>query len=184
MADRALVERAQRGDRDAYERLALEAGDRLFQVAYRVVRDVDRAQDAVQQTLVAMWTDLATLRDPERFEVWTYRLVVRFALAESRRNRRMGVIVGALTGDVPERGDAIDEVAVRDQLDGAFRSLTPEHRAVIVLHYYVGLPLEDIAVALGVPYGTVGSRLHRATRQMRAALDASGRTTLPGRLPA
>ena len=171
MADRALVERAQHGDRDAYERLALEASDRLFQVAYRIVRDVDLANDAVQQTLVAMWCEMPSLRDADRFEAWTYRLVVHFSLAEVRRHQRARVTFSPLTEDVPEPREDIGQVALRDEIGRAFIGLTPEHRAVIVLHYYVGLPLTEIAVALGVPYGTVGSRLHRATGQMRALLE-------------
>jgi len=170
-----MVERAQAGDRDAYERLALQSADRLFGIAYRVVRDIDRAQDAVQQTMVAMWTEIGSLRDPERFEVWTYRLVVRFALAEGRRHRRLGVVMGALEADLPAPRDAIDDMVVRDQLDAAFRQLRPDHRAVLVLHHYLGLSNLEIASVLGVPAGTVGSRLHRATREMRASLEAGAR---------
>src|SRR5690349_13480954 len=90
---RDLVERAQRGDRAAYEQLARASARRLFLVASRILRDVDAAEDAVQQTLVAMWQDLSTLRDPDRFDAWTYRMVVRYCRAESRRHRRMGVTI-------------------------------------------------------------------------------------------
>ena len=178
------VERAREGDRGAYERLATGAADRLFQVAYRIVRDTDLANDAVQQTLVAMWTDLPTLRDPDRFEAWSYRLVVRFSLADARRHRRSGITIHALTDDVPEPRAGIDGVDDRDELDRAFRELSPEHRAVLVLHHYLGLPLTEIAVVLGVPYGTVGSRLHRATDQLRAVLEAGARTASMEGVPA
>ena len=178
MADRSLVERAQHGDRDAYERLALDVGDRLIAIAHRIVRDIDRAEDAVQQTLVAMWTELPRLRDPDRFDVWIYRLVVRFSLAESRRHRRMGVTVAPLSAEVPEPRDQLDGVGARDQLERAFRSISPEHRAVLVLFHYVGLSHAEMAAALGVPPGTVSSRLNRATAQMRAALDADARITM------
>ena len=184
MTDRTLVERARAGDGDAYERLALEAADRLFGIAYRITRDIDSAHDAAQQTLIAIWTDLATLRDPDRFDVWTYRLVVRFSLADSRRHRRMGVTVGALEVDLPGPRDAMEDVAVRDELEIAFRALSPEQRAVVVLHHYLGLSHDEIAIVLGVPYGTVQSRLHRATRQMRASLDAGARSSQPERMPA
>ena len=173
MADRSLIERAQRGDRDAYERLAMGAADPLYQVAYRIVRDVDRARDAVQQTLVAIWTDLRTLRDVDRFDAWTYRLVVRFALAEGRRHRRMGITVIPLEEDVEGTGDDLDAVVLRDELGRAFAALSPEHRAVLVLRHYVGLPMPEIAAALGVPYGTAGSRLHRATQELRASLEVA-----------
>jgi RNA polymerase sigma-70 factor, ECF subfamily len=178
------VGRAREGDRDAYERLAAGAADRLFQVAYRIVRDTDLANDAVQQTLVAMWTELPTLRDPDRFEAWSYRLVVRFSLADARRHRRSGIALYSLTEDVPEPRADTDGVDDRDELDRAFRELSPEHRAVLVLHHYLGLPLTEVAVVLGVPYGTVGSRLHRATDQMRAALEAGARTATMEGVPA
>ena len=179
--DRGLVERAQRGDRDAYEALARAASRRLYLVAHRIVRDTDRAEDAVQQALVAIWRELPNLRDPDRFESWAYRVVVRACLAETRRTRRLGVSVSPLTVDAPASGrDGIAEVAVRDELDRAFRQLSPEHRAVIVLHHYVGLSLGEIAEVLGIPYGTVGSRLHHATRAMRASIEASGRLPAAG----
>jgi RNA polymerase sigma-70 factor (ECF subfamily) len=184
MADPVLVDRARNGDRDAYERLAVESADRLFQVAYRIARDVDLANDAVQQTLVAMWRDLPALRDAGRFEAWTYRLVVRFALAEARRNKRRGVAVIALPADIPGADDGISQVALRDEVGRAFAALSPEHRAVLVLHHHLGLPLAEIASVLGVPYGTVGSRLHRATSQMRALLDADARASVIERVTA
>ena len=84
---RALVERAQRGDREAYEQLARDAAGRLFLVASRITRDVDAAEDAVQQTLVAMWRDIRSLKDPDRFEAWTYRIVVRYCRQEALRAR-------------------------------------------------------------------------------------------------
>ena len=178
--DRALVERAQRGDRDAYERLAREAARRLYLIAYRIVRDSDKADDAVQQTLVAIWRELPSLRDPERFEAWTYRLVVRFCLAEERRERRMGATVVSITDAYPDARDAMAGVVLHDELERAFRTLTLEHRAVLVLRHYAGLSLPEIADALGVPYGTVSSRLHHATQQMRARLIANDRVVAWG----
>ena len=145
------------------------------------MRDTDRADDAVQQALVAIWRELPNLRDPDRFDAWTYRMVVRECLAETRRTRRLGVTVAPLSDDHPAPGrDGIADVAVRDELERAFRQLSPEHRAVIVLHHYVGLTLGEIAEVMGIPYGTVGSRLHHATRSMRASIEAGGRETVPG----
>jgi RNA polymerase sigma-70 factor, ECF subfamily len=171
--DRQLVERAQRGDREAYEILARTSARRLYLVAHRIVRDADAAEDAVQQTLVTMWRELPRLRDPDRFEAWTYRLVVRSSIQEVRRNRRMSLTVRDTNASEPSAPDGLGQLAMRDQLERAFRALSPEHRAVVVLHHYVGLPLGEIADALGVPYGTVGSRLHYAVRQLRESLAAS-----------
>jgi len=131
-----LVERAQRGDREAYERLAGGAARRLYLIAWRTVRDSDQADDAVQQTLVAIWRDLPTLRDPDRFEAWTYRLVVRFCLDEVRRDKRRGATIVA---DLPDGRDPIAGVVLHDELDRAFRALTPDHRAVLALRYLVAL---------------------------------------------
>jgi RNA polymerase sigma-70 factor (ECF subfamily) len=174
--DRALVERAQRGDRDAYEALAQASARRLYLTAYRIVRDGDQAEDAVQHTLVAMWRDLPSLRDPDRFEAWTYRLVVRACLAESRRRRRAGVRQVAVDDLLPSAADDIADADLRDQLERALNALSVDHRTVVVLHHYAGLPLGEIAEILGIPYGTVGSRLHHAMRALRASVSAGDRS--------
>ncbi len=184
LVDRALVEQAQHGDRDAYEALARASARRLYLTAHRIVRDVDRAEDAVQQTLVAMWRELPSLRDPDRFEAWTYRLVVRFCLEESRRARRTGVREIRIEETEPARPDAFAAADLRDQLDRALAALSPQHRTVVVLHHYAGLPLAEIAEILDVPYGTVGSRLHHATRALRAAIEAHERVGISEGQPA
>jgi RNA polymerase sigma-70 factor (ECF subfamily) len=177
---RALVEQARQGDRDAYERLARGAARRLYAVAVRILRDGDRAEDAVQQTLVAIWRDLPSLRDPDRFEAWSYRLLVRQCRAEARRRRRYAGSIVDLSEALPSSTDPIGDVDARDQLDRAFRALSQDHRAVVVLHHFVGLPLAEVAEILGVPYGTVGSRLHYALRAMRGTIDADDRVGAPG----
>jgi RNA polymerase sigma-70 factor (ECF subfamily) len=182
--DRRLVERAQAGDRDAYEALARAVASRLYLTAHRIVRDPDQADDAVQQTLVAIWRELPSLRDPDRFEAWTYRLVVRFCLAESRRARRSGIRQIPLDEMMPARSDAYADSDLRDELALALRALSADHRAVVVLHHYVGLPVKEIADILGVPVGTVGSRLHHATRSLRAAIAAGERSAIEGGQPA
>lgn len=181
---RVLVERAQAGDRDAYEQLARGAARRLFLVASRILRDTDAAEDAVQATLVAIWRDLPSLRDPERFESWTYRLVVRQCHNLGRRERRMGIRVVDLSEDVRSAADHAGDIALHDELGRAFDSLSADHRTVVVLHHLVGLPVGEIAEVLGVPYGTVGSRLHHAMRELRAALDAGDRSSLHEGQPA
>jgi RNA polymerase sigma-70 factor (ECF subfamily) len=182
--DQDVVVRAQHGDREAYEALARMSATRLYLTAHRIVRDPDRADEAVQQTLVAMWRELPSLRDPARFEAWTYRLVVRFCLLESRRARRSGVREIPIDATVPVPTDAIADSDLRDQLDRAIGQLSPDHRAVVVLHHYAGLSLAEIASILGVPYGTVGSRLHHATRSLRAAIAAGDRTQVVRGQPA
>ena len=168
---RALVERAQRGDRDAYEQLAREAASRLHHVALRITRNVDDADDALQQTLVSIWRDLRSLRDPDRFEAWTYRILVRHCRAESRRMRRLNVSVVDLSESMAVSADSSVDVASRDEIGRAFERLSADHRTVLTLHLMVGLPLTEIAEILDVPYGTVGSRVHNAKRALRTALD-------------
>jgi len=182
--DEGLVQQAQRGDRDAYERLARDVSPRLFLVASRVLRDRDAAEDAVQQTLVAIWRDLSSLRDPARFEAWAFRMVVRYCRDEERRHRRFRSRVVDLTDTAAAPGDDIGDIAVRDQLGQAFDSLSHDHRVVVVLHHLIGLPLGEIAEILDVPYGTVGSRLHHALRVMRASIEAGERVTASGGQPA
>jgi RNA polymerase sigma-70 factor (ECF subfamily) len=177
-----LVDLARSGDRDAYERIARDAAGRLFLVASRILGDRDAADDAVQQTLVSIWRDLKSLRDATKFEAWSYRILVRNCRAENRR-RRLNVSVGDLSESMVARTDDFAAVAARDELGGAFRLLTTDQRTVLVLHYQVGLPLEQIAEIVGVPYGTVGSRLHNAKRSLKAALAANERA-IPQETPA
>lgn len=172
---RKLVVQAQRGDAEAFGILAGEAIDRLHGVAYRILRDADAADDATQRALIDAWDHLDGLRDPARFDAWTYRLVVNAAHKEIRSERsqhdRVRLIpVAGTAGD-----DPTDEVAEREALEDAFRELSPEHRAVLVLHHYADLPLTEIADILGIPVGTVGSRLHHAARRLRAVLERDER---------
>ena len=169
--DRSLVEQARDGDPEAYDRLAREASRRLFLIAHRILRDTDAAEDAVQQTLVTIWRELPRLRDVERFDVWSYRIVTRASIAEAKRKRRT-VRIAEIDSAEHSSADSIADVATRDLLERAFQRLTPEGRAVLVLRYYIDLPIKDIAEVLGVPYGTVGSRLHRAMGDLRYLLGA------------
>ncbi len=181
---RALVVRAQTGDREAYEQLARGIARRLFLVAHRIVRDDAAADDATQDALVAIWRDLPSLRDPDRFDAWAYRMVVRYCRSEGRRHRRMGVTIVDLSDTLGEPRDDIAAVALRDELGRAFDALSHDHRTVVVLHHLLGLPLDEIAEILEIPYGTVGSRLHHAMRAMRASIEAAERTAVRGGQPA
>ena len=170
-----LVERARRGDHDAFAVLAAAAIFRLDAAARLILRDPDQAKDAVQETLVRAWRDLPTLRSPGRFDAWLHRLLYRACIDEARRLRRHRVDVALISIDHPDRDDAYAVTADRDQLDRGFSHLEPEARALIVLHHYLDLPLPEVALALGIPLGTAKSRLHRALQTMRAALDADAR---------
>ena len=175
--DTELVIRAQRGDEEAFTSLAVAVGDRLHAVAHRILRDIDLAEDATQQALLSVWRDLPQLRDPARFDAWSYRLLVRACYAEGRGVRHWSPNLRQLPEDALAASNTLDEVILRDQLETAIRRLSVDHRTVLVLHHYADIPAERVAQILDVPIGTVYSRLHHAMRAMRAALDADERPT-------
>jgi RNA polymerase sigma-70 factor (ECF subfamily) len=176
--DTDLVIRAQHGDEGAFASLAVACGDRLHAVALRILRDIGLAEDATQQALLAIWRDLPQLRDPANFEAWSYRLLVRACYAEGRRTHHWTPSLRLLPTDEPAGAEGLGLVHDRDQLERGFRRLSIDHRAVVVLHHYLDLPLDEVAETLGVPVGTVRSRLHHAMRGLRAALDADLRPSV------
>ena len=131
------------------------------------------------QTLVTAWRRLPELREVDRFEAWIHRILVNACYAEAKRARRWSANVRVLTVDGPATPDTTLSVATRDALDRGFRRLPPEQCAVFVLHHYLGWPLGEIGETLGVPLGTVKSRLHYATSSLRATLEADARTSAP-----
>jgi len=178
MVDRDLVERAQHGDREAYVDLIHARMDMLYVLAHRILRDVDRAEDALQDALVIAWRDLRGLRDPDRLDAWLHRLVVNVCIAQATRERRRTANLRVLPIDGPAAPDELLSVADRDLLERGFRRLPPDQRAILVLHHYLGYAPAEIAETLGIPAGTARSRLHHAHRAMRAALEADARTTV------
>jgi RNA polymerase sigma-70 factor (ECF subfamily) len=177
--DEEFVSRAARGDAEAFDALARDRIDRLFGIAFRILRDHHDAEDAVQQALWTAWSDLPGLRDRARFDAWLYRLLIHACYRASHNRRRRAAIVNI----VPEM-DALagtasaDAIVDRDALDRAFASLSTEHRAVVVLHHYQGLGLDEIATIVGIPHGTARSRLHYALLKLRSAIEA-GEPTAP-----
>lgn len=168
------------GNEAAFEAMVRASADRLAAIAYRILRDLARSEDAVQKTLVTAWRELPGLRDPDKFDAWLHRLLVNTCYAEARNARRWAGDVATLhlvpSGSVDETSQVID----RDQLNRGFQRLSLEQRAVLVFHYYQGLTLVEVAEHLGIPPGTVKSRLHSGIALMRSALDADARSTGPG----
>jgi RNA polymerase sigma-70 factor (ECF subfamily) len=179
-SQRELVERARSGDPEAFELLIRAAGDHLLAVARKILRDPDAAEDALQQAVIRGWRSLPRLRDPDRFQPWLYRILVMSCYAEANRRRRFSGQVRTLGGDMTT-GDVAGQLAERDALERAFRLLTAAHRAVIVLHFFADLPLNEVATILGTSPGTTRSRLHYGLRALRSALDAHDRQ--PQRTP-
>jgi RNA polymerase sigma-70 factor, ECF subfamily len=177
--DEELVRRAARGDADAFDALARDRIDRLFAIAIRILRDHHDAEDAVQVALWTAWSDLPGLREPARFDAWLYRLLIRACYRASRTRRRRAAIVAIVPEihDLPGTASA-DAILERDALEQAFASLTTEQRAVVVLHHYLGLGLDEIAAIVGVPHGTARSRLHYALLKLRSAIEAADPSTV------
>lgn len=167
-----LVEQAQGGDSAAFDALVDLDGDRCYAIAYRVLRDVDRAQDAVQSAFLQVWRELPRLREPARYDVWLHRIVINACYMEARRHRRWRLHVRGLPLEGPLSGDPTLSVDDRDLIDRAFARLSPEQRAVFVLHHHAGMPLADVAEVVGVPLGTVKSRLHYASQVLQGAIAA------------
>ena len=164
---------------EAFAALVHLTSDRLYALASRILRHNDLAEDALQGALIAAWRQLPALRDPDRFEAWVRKVLVHACYAEARRRRAWTTNVRVLPVDGPAGPDDLISVVDRDALDRAFRRLTVEQRAVFVLHHHQGLPLVEIAETLGIPAGTARSRLHHATRALRAAVEADARTVAP-----
>jgi RNA polymerase sigma-70 factor, ECF subfamily len=179
--DRDLVELAQRGDRDAFAILARSHADQLMAIAQRILRDVGRAEDAVQQTLVSAWRELPALRDPDRFDAWLQRLLVNASYAEARRWRIWKANVRVLSMDRSAGVDESMQLERRDRIERGFRRLPPDQRAILVFTHYLELSPTEIADRLAIPVGTVRSRLHYAHRAMRGVIEADDRPVTAAR---
>jgi RNA polymerase sigma-70 factor (ECF subfamily) len=174
---RALVDGAKQGDEEAFGALVRTVGDRCMAIAYRILRDVDLAEDAVQTALITAWRELPTLRDPDRFEPWLHRMLINACYAEARRSKRWAANVRVLETGGASTPDDVLTVDDRDQLERGMRRLPPDQRAVLVLRHYLGLTLPEVADRLGIPVGTAKSRLHYASVALRSALEAEERTS-------
>jgi RNA polymerase sigma-70 factor (ECF subfamily) len=152
--------------------LAGAAIARLDAAARLILRDSELARDAVQEALVRSWRDLPTLRDADRFDAWLHRLLVNACLDILRRRRRRAVEVELTPLFTPATADFTAGVVDRDLLDRGLRALEPGWRAIVVLHYFLGMPLPEVAASLGIPAGTARSRLHYALGAMRRTVFA------------
>lgn len=174
--DHNLVVRAQQGERCAFEALARSSHPRLHKVAQGILRDATLAEDVTQQALLDIWRNLGGLRDPDKYDGWSYRILVNACHAEGKRMPRWLPAGEVSPAQEPKAADAFARVDDWDQLERGFRELSVDHRAVLVLHYLLDMTQEQVAEVLDVPRGTVASRLNRATRMMRNALEGGAAT--------
>jgi RNA polymerase sigma-70 factor (ECF subfamily) len=168
-----LVEQAQRGSHEAFDALATAAYHRLYAIARRILREPYLAEDAVQDALLRAWRDIRALRDRDRFDAWLHRLLVHACHDQIRRTRRRPAEIRELAMEPPALGDEVARVADRDAIERAFLELPIQQRAALVLTHYVGLPAPEVAAILGIPAGTVHSRLHYGAKSMRDILSRS-----------
>ena len=172
--DPALVRRAQRGDVEAFTELIAERIEPMSRTATAIIGNPADARDAVQEALASIWRSLPSLRDPDRFEAWSMRIVVHASRRVASRRRRVSVrelSTEPSTGDLKPTGEApIEAVVGRLALERAFDRLDPDARTILVLHHLDERPLAEIAAVLGVPVGTVKSRLHAARVALERAL--------------
>ena len=174
--DQDLVVRVQEGDQRAFEALATADYPRLFRVAHGVMGDRGLAEDVTQQALLDIWRKLRRLRDPDKYEGWSYRLLVRVCYAEAKRQPKWTSDDELSPADEPRTVDAYGAVADRDQLERGLRRLSMDHRVVLALRFLLGMTPEEVAVTLDLPRSTVYSRVQAAVKAMRAALEADARS--------
>ena len=183
MDQRELVGRARHGDHDAFAALVDPSLARLDAACRLILRDPELARDAVQEALIRAWRDLPGLRDSDRFDAWLHRLTVNACLDLVRRRRRRAIEVELTPIDSPTTADPSGSLVDREVVDAALKRLDPGHRAVVALHYLLGMPLPEVAAALGIPLGTAKSRLHYALVAMRTSVTAEpdpAPTPVPG----
>lgn len=173
---RELVASAQAGSHDAFDSLIARSIDSLYATARLILRNDDQAEDAVQDALIRAWLGIRGLRDPDRFDAWLRRLTVHACYRAFKRGHDRRVVEIPMIEPVGSAATDVERSLVaRDRLERGFRRLMPDQRAVLVVHFYLDLPDAEAADVLGIPIGTMKSRLHRATAALKSALDANDR---------
>jgi len=181
--DRDLVERARRGDREAFGALVRRYQDRAFNLAYQMVRNREEALDVAQEAFARAYASLPTFKGDATFITWLHRIVVNLAIDSLRRMQRGGTATYDDTRAMPEEGGddlpAADDPAaalemrqVRELLARGIAKLPPAQRAVLLLREVEGLSYEEISRDVGCNLGTVMSRLFYARRRLRQVLKA------------
>ena len=151
--------------------------DRAYRIARLLLGDPFEAEDATHDAALSAWRRFGELREPARFEAWFGRILVNACRDRQRARRRLPVSVDASRIEpigADHATDPADDIARRELLAHAVRSLSEEHREVVVLRFYADLTVEQIAERTGARAGTVKSRLHYALRHLRDDVEAAG----------
>ncbi|HTK44290.1 MAG TPA: sigma-70 family RNA polymerase sigma factor [Patescibacteria group bacterium] len=175
VADRRRIGDEQADDRAAaFTRLAERHLDASYRLARAILRDPGEAQDATHDAYVQAWRKWSTLRDPDRFGAWFDRILVNTCRNRLQRSTRWQAR-DISSEVVAAHGDPFGQTLDRDVIGVALRTLSPDHQIVVALRYYLDLPVDGIAARLGIPPGTVQSRLHYAIERLQGAIDSADR---------
>ena len=173
-----LIEAARRGDREAFDAIVRTRLDTVYRTAFTILGNDSDAQDATQETFVAAWRNLPSLREADRFDAWLRRITINACRMAIRRRGT----VREISIDLPDTQQPMSAgagpaslAAEAEVFDRAFARLSVDDRAILVLHHHEELGVAEIAERLGIPIGTVKSRLHRARGALQRALDRENR---------
>lgn len=155
----------------AFLRLADQHLDAAYRLARVILRDATDAQDATHDAFEQAWRKWSTLRDSARFEPWFDRILVNTCRDRLRSARRQ--VKDISTEVVITPGDPFARAHDRDVLANALAALSPDQRIVVALRFYRDLPVDEIGTRLGIPAGTVQSRLHYALKRLHSSIDAA-----------
>lgn len=168
-AQTVSTEAAETSQADAFRRLAERRLNAAYRLAAAILHDPADAEDATHDAFVLAWNSWGTLRDTARFDAWFDRILVNVCRNRLRwaGRRRQSDLTPELVGYSPDPYRAAGE---RDAVEAAMRALTPEQRIVVVVRFYLDLSVEDTAARMGIPRGTVKSRLHHAVKRLGAVM--------------
>lgn len=176
--DRSLADRARNGDLDAFEELTHVRIDAIYRLSFAIVGDEADARDATQETFIAAWRRIRELRDADRFDAWLQRIAVngaRMTLRARGRRRVREIPVGDVAALAAASDRATPNRSDAEVLGAALDRIPTDQRTILVLHHLEGRSVAELAEVLGIPVGTVKSRLHTARRVLEGALAAEGR---------